>query len=158
MIRGGRSQQPGKETVLMARSVTSDSRMLKMREASCVLCHIFTPTSGPSGRMKGGNLQRTPLHGWSATPHGPHCALLNTKKTAQTGVGLRRTWPSFLRERAKTMGMQASSAWVRMEERRSSRPPSLSICSMLGATTTVQALRSRTALATSLTIQANEKV
>lgn len=48
------------------------------------------------------------------------------------------------------MGMEAASAWVRMEERRSSRPPSLSICSMLGATTTVHALRSRTALATSL--------
>lgn len=60
------------------------------------------------------------------------------------------TWPIFLRVRANTTGSPAWSACPRMLPSRSSRPPSVSIWSMLGATTTLLAFPSLTALATSL--------
>ena len=70
------------------------------------------------------------------------------RSSLQEEAGL--TCPIFFLLRAKTTGRPKSSACLRMLPSRSSSPPSLSICSMLGATTTVLALRSFTALATSL--------
>ena len=58
------------------------------------------------------------------------------------------TWPSFFRERAKTTGHSEAPACSSIEASKSSKPPSVSICSMLGVTMTVFALCSLIAFAT----------
>ena len=59
-----------------------------------------------------------------------------------------RTCPSFFLERANTTGHSDFSACTRMEASKSSSPPSVSICSMLGVTITVLAFCSLIAFAT----------